>query len=161
MKIPLGHLVDRYWHRKALLVYLGAALMAARAKTLSYEAMYWISLAIPLISVLGVLATAGMRHRRRPAGALPFLGMFYGLHEWAGAHLGFGARTIAVIDTMADSPLGQVAMIPMLRGSQGRPRETRRPDFCRDGRLHEPGAVGRPARHEIPEQALRGRARPL
>ena len=29
-------------------------------------------------------------------------------------HLGFGARTIAIIDTMADSPLGQVAMIPML-----------------------------------------------
>jgi hypothetical protein len=46
--------------------------------------------------------------------ALPFLGMFYGLHEWTAAHLGFGARTIALIDTMADSPLGQVAMIPML-----------------------------------------------
>jgi hypothetical protein len=45
---------------------------------------------------------------------LPFLGMFYGLHEWTEAHLGFGARTIALIDTMADSPLGQVAMIPML-----------------------------------------------
>jgi uncharacterized membrane protein len=27
---------------------------------------------------------------------------------------GFGARTIALIDTMADSPLGQVAMVPML-----------------------------------------------
>ena len=45
---------------------------------------------------------------------LPFLGMFYGLHEWTQAHFGFGARTIALIDTMADSPLGQVAMIPML-----------------------------------------------
>lgn len=45
---------------------------------------------------------------------LPFLGMYYGLHEWTAAHLGFGARTIALIDTMADSPLGQVAMIPML-----------------------------------------------
>jgi len=29
MKMPLGHLVDRFWHRKALFVYLGAALMAA------------------------------------------------------------------------------------------------------------------------------------
>ena len=355
MKMPLGHLVDRFWHRKALFVYLGAALMAASllvmvgltghadwmatmlpleawyvmsvllapigfvlqdvvadamtveavptagedgvaypeaeqqqmhvtmqtlgrmaivgggalvagaggwlAKTLSYEAMYWISLAIPVISVLGVLLAAGMRRRRRPAGALPqeaspaevpslnahilgagaaflalslllglghvpyneeiiffgslavivymmrrlladldpdrrsailsiaiiifvframpgagagagwwqmerlgfdeafmgtlrqvssilaiggmlalrgwmsrrpvpylvvflslygtvmtlpFLGMFYGLHEWTEAHFGFGARTIALIDTMADSPLGQVAMIPML-----------------------------------------------
>lgn len=44
----------------------------------------------------------------------PFIGMYYGLHEWTQQHLGFGARTIAVIDTMADSPLGQVAMIPML-----------------------------------------------
>jgi len=45
---------------------------------------------------------------------MPFIGMFYGLHEWTATHLGFGARTIALIDTMADSPLGQVAMIPML-----------------------------------------------
>ncbi len=45
---------------------------------------------------------------------LPFVGMFYGLHEWTATHLGFGAHTIAIIDTMADSPLGQVAMVPML-----------------------------------------------
>ncbi|MGB3211276.1 MAG: hypothetical protein WBB19_11270 [Desulforhopalus sp.] len=45
---------------------------------------------------------------------LPFLGMFYGLHEWTQAHFGFGAHTIAIIDTMADSPLGQVMMVPML-----------------------------------------------
>jgi hypothetical protein len=29
MKMPVGHLVDRFWHRKALFVYLGASLMAA------------------------------------------------------------------------------------------------------------------------------------
>jgi len=45
---------------------------------------------------------------------LPFIGMFYGLHEWTEAHFGFGAHTIAIIDTMADSPLGQVIMVPML-----------------------------------------------
>jgi hypothetical protein len=45
---------------------------------------------------------------------LPFIGMFYGLHEWTQATFGFGARTIAIVDTMADSPLGQVAMVPML-----------------------------------------------
>ena len=45
---------------------------------------------------------------------LPFIGMFYGLHIWTEKVFGFGARTIAIIDTMADSPLGQVAMIPML-----------------------------------------------
>jgi len=45
---------------------------------------------------------------------LPFISMYFGLHVWTEAHFGFGARTIAIIDTMADSPLGQVAMIPML-----------------------------------------------
>jgi hypothetical protein len=45
---------------------------------------------------------------------LPFIGMYYGLHEWTEAAFGFGARTIAIIDTMADSPLGQVMMVPML-----------------------------------------------
>ena len=29
LKMPLGHLVDIYWRQKALLVYLGAALIAA------------------------------------------------------------------------------------------------------------------------------------
>lgn len=46
--------------------------------------------------------------------SLPYLGMYYGLHLWTEQHLGFGARTIAIIDTLADSPMGQVAMIPML-----------------------------------------------
>ncbi len=45
---------------------------------------------------------------------MPFISMYYGLHEWTEATFGFGARTIAMVDTMADSPLGQVAMIPML-----------------------------------------------
>ena len=45
---------------------------------------------------------------------VPFIGMYFGLHVWTEATFGFGARTIALIDTMADSPLGQVAMIPML-----------------------------------------------
>jgi hypothetical protein len=45
---------------------------------------------------------------------IPFISMYYGLHTWTEATLGFGARTIALVDTMADSPLGQVAMIPML-----------------------------------------------
>ena len=45
---------------------------------------------------------------------MPFVGMYYGLHEWTQSHFGFGARTIAIVDTMADSPLGQVAMVPML-----------------------------------------------
>ncbi len=48
--------------------------------------------------------------------ALPIVGMYYGLHEWT-ARLTAGvvdARFIALIDTALESPLGQIAMIPML-----------------------------------------------
>ena len=48
--------------------------------------------------------------------ALPILGMYYGLHEWTAAHTGgvVDARFIALIDTALESPLGQIAMVPML-----------------------------------------------
>ncbi|MCU7958718.1 MAG: hypothetical protein KZQ58_01710 [gamma proteobacterium symbiont of Bathyaustriella thionipta] len=48
--------------------------------------------------------------------SLPVLGMFYGLHEWTASLTGgvVDARFIAVIDTALESPLGQIAMIPML-----------------------------------------------
>jgi len=48
--------------------------------------------------------------------SLPLVGMFYGLHDWTAGLTGgiIDARFIAVIDTALESPLGQVAMIPML-----------------------------------------------
>ena len=48
--------------------------------------------------------------------SLPTLGMYYGLHQWTAALTGgvVDARFIAVIDTALESPLGQIAMIPML-----------------------------------------------
>ena len=47
---------------------------------------------------------------------LPSLGMFYGLHHWTAAHTDgiVDARFIALVDTALESPLGQIAMIPML-----------------------------------------------
>jgi hypothetical protein len=47
---------------------------------------------------------------------LPIIGMYYGLHEWTAAVTGgvVGAHFIALVDTAIESPLGQVAMIPML-----------------------------------------------
>ena len=60
--------------------------------------------------VIGFLAVAGSLL------SMPVIGMFYGLHEWT-ASLTSGvvdARFIAVVDTALESPLGQVAMIPML-----------------------------------------------
>ncbi len=47
---------------------------------------------------------------------LPSYGMYYGLHEWT-ANITNGvvdAKFIAIINTALESPLGQVAMIPML-----------------------------------------------
>ncbi len=48
--------------------------------------------------------------------ALPQIGMFYGVHEWTAAHTGgvVDARFIALLDTALESPLGQIAMVPML-----------------------------------------------
>ncbi len=48
--------------------------------------------------------------------SLPNIGLFYGIHEWT-SRLTAGivdARFIAIIDTTLESPLGQIAMIPML-----------------------------------------------
>lgn len=48
--------------------------------------------------------------------SLPNIGLYYGAHHWTAAMTGgiVDARFIAVIDTAIESPLGQVAMIPML-----------------------------------------------
>lgn len=48
--------------------------------------------------------------------ALPIVGMYYGLHEWTAAHTAgvVDARFIAIFDTALESPLGQIAMVPML-----------------------------------------------
>ena len=48
--------------------------------------------------------------------SLPNIGLYYGIQEWTAAHTGgvVDARFIAIIDTALESPLGQIAMIPML-----------------------------------------------
>ncbi len=48
--------------------------------------------------------------------SLPNLGLYYGIHEWTAPRTGgiVDARFIAIIDTAVESPLGQIAMIPML-----------------------------------------------
>lgn len=48
--------------------------------------------------------------------ALPILGIFYGFHHWTAEVTGgvVDARFIALVDTALESPLGQIAMIPML-----------------------------------------------
>jgi hypothetical protein len=48
--------------------------------------------------------------------ALPDIGLYYGLHHWTAALTGgvVDARFIAILDTAIESPLPQIAMIPML-----------------------------------------------
>lgn len=47
---------------------------------------------------------------------MPIIGMYFGLHEWTASITGgfVDARFIVLIDTALESPLGQIAMIPML-----------------------------------------------
>lgn len=48
--------------------------------------------------------------------ALPNIGLYYGLQNWTAAYTNgvVDAHFIAIIDTMMESPLGQISMIPML-----------------------------------------------
>ena len=48
--------------------------------------------------------------------SLPNIGLYYDVQEWTAAHTGgiVDARFIAVLDTAIESPLGQIAMVPML-----------------------------------------------
>ena len=77
-----------------------AGLFAYR-RFLAHRSIYFV---VGLLTVLGSVM------------ALPQIGMFYGVHEWTAAMTGgvVDARFIAVLDAALESPLGQVAMVPML-----------------------------------------------
>lgn len=64
----------------------------------------------PITYIVGFLTVIGTLL------SLPTLGMYYGVHQWTAAHTGgvVDARFIALVDTALESPLGQIAMIPML-----------------------------------------------
>jgi hypothetical protein len=87
-----------------------------------------LSLVTSGLALLGMLALRPLFARRSIADvvviltvasailSLPNIGLFYGLHEWT-ARLTNGvidARSIAILDTALESPLGQLAMVPML-----------------------------------------------
>jgi len=48
--------------------------------------------------------------------SLPIVGLYYGLHQWTATLTGgvVDARFIVLVNTALESPLGQIAMIPML-----------------------------------------------
>ena len=69
-----------------------------------FMAEHSIAYVVGMLTIIGALVS------------LPNIGMYYGLHEWTAAHTNgvVDARFIALIDTALESPLGQIAMIPML-----------------------------------------------
>jgi MFS family permease len=60
--------------------------------------------------VVGFLTIVGV------ALSLPIVGLYYGLHHWTASITGgvVDARFIVIVNTALESPLGQIAMIPML-----------------------------------------------
>ena len=64
----------------------------------------------PIVVIVAALSVAGGLL------TLPNIGLYYGIHHWT-SEITAGvvdARFIAILDTAIESPLGQVAMIPML-----------------------------------------------
>jgi hypothetical protein len=93
---------EAFLSKLALLAY--ALTLVGMFALRGYMARHSIASIIVMLTVVGTLI------------ALPNIGMYYGLHQWTAAHTaGFvDARVIAIIDTALESPLGQIAMIPML-----------------------------------------------
>jgi hypothetical protein len=46
--------------------------------------------------------------------SLPSIGLYYGIQNWTEEHFGFGAHSIAVINTAAASPFGELSFVPLL-----------------------------------------------
>ena len=93
---------ESFQAKLALVAY--ALTLAGMFALRGYMARHSIASIIVMLTVAGTLLS------------LPNIGMFYGLHEWTARHTGglVDQRTIALIDTALESPLGQIAMIPML-----------------------------------------------
>ena len=89
--------------------------------------------------------------------SLPNIGLYYGLHEWTARWTAgvVDARFIAILDTAIESPLAQIAMIPMLAWIAKNAPPHSEGDLLRGhGLLHQPGAFGIQPGHQVPERDL-------
>jgi len=70
----------------------------------------------PLIANRSIAYVVGLLTIASGVLALPNIGLYYGIQNWTSALTGgiIDARFIAILDTAIESPLGQIAMIPML-----------------------------------------------
>ena len=105
----------------------------------------------PITDVIALLTIAGA------VLSLPNIAMFYGFHEWTAKLTGgvVDARFIALIDTALESPLGQIAMIPMLAWiANSAPQQLKATYFAIMAAFHEPSPVAVAVDHEISEPVL-------
>jgi BT1 family len=93
---------EAFQARLSLLTY--ALTLAGMFALRGFMAKHSISTIVVVLSLVAALLSA------------PVIGMFYGLHEWTAARTGgvVDARVIMLFNTALESPLGQIAMIPML-----------------------------------------------
>jgi hypothetical protein len=92
-------------HFLSILSLIGSALtLAGMFIFRRFMADHSITYVVGFLTIVGTLL------------AVPIIGMYYGLHEWTARMTGgvVDARFIALVDTALESPLGQIAMIPML-----------------------------------------------
>jgi hypothetical protein len=88
-----------YGHLRQTAAIIGLVALWLLAKPLT---QYRVTLIMFWLAVAGLVLSA------------PNIALFYGLHEWTEAQLGFGARSIALIDAATSSPFAQLSMIPLL-----------------------------------------------
>ena len=94
--------------------------------------------------------------------SLPTIGLALRWDEWTMAMFGFGARTIALVDTTVTSPFAELSMIPALTlVADQRALGPARHLVCADGLVDERGAGGGAASDQISQPAVRGRSRLL
>jgi hypothetical protein len=89
----------------ALLSFIGTALtLAGMFIFRRFMAEHSIMYVVGALTIFGTLLSA------------PTVGLYYGMHHWTAGMTGgmVDARTIVIINTALESPLGQIAMIPML-----------------------------------------------
>jgi hypothetical protein len=84
LKMPLGHLVDLFWRRKALFVYLGATLMALSLFIMIGLTGYtqWMSNILPA-EIWYIISVSACTSRFKPWDASPLSAAVHWLPVWA------------------------------------------------------------------------------
>jgi MFS family permease len=88
-----------YGHLRQIAAFIGFAALWLLAKQITE---YKVAVILFWLAVAGFILSG------------PNIALYYGVHEWTEAQLGFGARSIAIIDAAASSPFAQLSMVPLL-----------------------------------------------